>query len=212
MELGTSSLFDDRFLAALKTLIETHHTLYPHIPPQGVFFEALVARAFRDAGRPAQQVVLSTANTPRHDLLVDNVKISLKTETGAGTARNHISITKLCTTEAGPWNSAHLIQHTLEHLSRYEYLLMLRAIWQHESLIHYQLIQIPLGILKLVENTEVLPVGKRPGRQSMAADIFDNNQRVFRVHYDGADGKCQIHRLAIDRCLMLVEWDQPLSV
>ncbi len=212
MGLETNSLFDDRFLAALKTLIETHHTLYPHIPPQGVFFESLVARAFRNAGWPAQQVVLSTANTPRHDLLVGDVKISLKTETGAGTAQNHISITKLCTTEAGLWDSAHLIQHTLAHLSRYEHLLMLRAIWQHKSLIHYQLIEIPLGVLRLVQNTEVQPVGKRPGRQSMAADIFDNDQRVFRVHYDGADGKCQIHRLSIDRCLMLAEWDQPLSI
>jgi hypothetical protein len=211
MEFKTGSLFNDRFLAALKTLIETHHTLYPHIPPQGVFFESLVARAFRNAGWPAQQVVLSTANTPKHDLLVGSARISLKTETGVGTVRNLVNITKLCTTEAGVWDSAHLIRHTVEHLSRYEHLLMLRAIWQHESSLHYQLIEIPPGILKLVEATAVLPVGKRPGRQSMAANVFDNDERIFRVHYDGADGKCQIHRLSIDRCVMLAEWDQPLS-
>jgi hypothetical protein len=204
-------LFDEKFVTTLKSLVELHHSLYPRIPPQGMFFESLVKQAFKRSGWPADEVILSTANIPKHDLLVRTARISLKTETGIGTNPNLISITKLCTTETGPWDSENLIQHAMNHLSRYGHLLMLRATWRG-NVIHYQLIEIPLDLLKLIASVIVLPVGKRAGRQSMAADVSEGGERVFRVHFDGADGKCQIHRLPVSRCRMLLEWDQPIAV
>jgi hypothetical protein len=128
MESKPSDLFNPKFLTILKSLIELHHSIYPKNPPQGVFFESLVEQAFKRSGIPSNQVVLSTANTPQHDLLVGTSRISLKTETGEGTNPNLINITKLCTTETGPWDSASLIGHAISHLSRYDHLLMLRAI------------------------------------------------------------------------------------
>lgn len=211
MQAKSSALFDSQFLTILKSLIELHHSIYPNHPPQGAFFESLVAQAFKRSGLPSSHVVLSTANTPQHDLLVGATKISLKTETGEGTNPNLINITKLCTTETGPWDSESLIGHALRHLSRYDYILMLRAIRQ-QGLIHYQLVEIPLDVLKLMANFTVVPVGKRQGRQSMAADVYYESAKVFRVHFDGADGKCQIHRLPITYCHVLLEWDQPLSL
>lgn len=209
MELESSELFNRQFLAALKSLIELHHSIYPN-PPQGVFFESLVAQAFKRSGWPNDQVKLSPANSPQHDLLVGTAKISLKTETGIGTRASLINITKLCTTETGLWESTYLIEHALKHVSRYDHLLMLRAIWQ-QGLIRYQLLEIPLNLLKLIVDTTVIPVGKRSGRHSMAADVYEGNEKLFRVHFDGADGKCQIHRLSLSRCRVLLEWDQPLE-
>jgi hypothetical protein len=209
MELASGELFNPQFLMTLKSLIDLHHSIYPH-PPQGVFFESLVAQAFKRSGWSADQVILSTTNSPQHDLLVGTAKISLKTETGAGTRANLINITKLCTTETGLWDSTYLIGHALKHVSRYDHLLMLRAIWQ-QGLIRYQLLEIPLDVLKLMAHITVLPVGERSGRKSMASDVFDGNEKVFRVHFDGADGKCQIHRLSLSRCQILLEWDQPIE-
>jgi hypothetical protein len=88
-------LFTGEFLTNLRSLIEVHHSAYPHTPPQGIFFERLVERAFRQSGWPEVQVVLSAPNSPRHDLLVGSTRISLKTETGAGTNPELITITKL---------------------------------------------------------------------------------------------------------------------
>lgn len=166
-------------------------------------------RAFKEAGISADQVVLTMANAPKHDLLVGTTKISLKTETGQGTHPNQINITKLCTTETGPWNSTGLINHAMNHLSRYDQMLMLRAIWQLNA-IHYQLVEIPLDILKLIASITVLPVGKRAGRKSMATDVYRGPEKLFRIHFDGADGKCQIHRLRINYCHILLEWQQGL--
>jgi hypothetical protein len=211
VEIESGFLFNDRFLLTLKTLVEQHHSIYPRIPPQGIYFESLIEQAFIKSGWPKNEVQITTANTPKHDLLVGTIKLSLKTETGASTNPELISITKLCTTEREPWDSPTLIAHAMDHLSRYDHILMLRAIWR-EQLIHYQLLEVPISILKLLGNITVLPVGKRKGRQSMAADVSLQERKVFRVHFDGADGKCQIHRLPISRCRLLLEWDQPVTI
>ena len=211
MEAHHSVLFTDSFLVTLKSLIALHHSIYPRIPPQGIFFESLVEQAFRRSGWPAPQVILSKANTPQHDLLVGTARISLKTETGTGTHPSLISITKLRTTETGAWDSAALIEHTMQHLSRYDHMLMLRAIWR-PAVIHYQVLEIPLVILRLIEGITVVGVGRRTGRKSMAADVYDQGTKLFHLHFDGADGKCQVQRLLVNRCWLLAEWEQPFMV
>ena len=203
-------LFDRRFLDTLRSLVDSHHSIYPLIPPQGIFFESLVAQAFTRSGWPSDEVTLSAASTPQHDLLVGVIRISLKTETGIGTDPERISITKLCTTETGTWDSGALIQHALAHLDRYDAMLMLRAVWRVGSF-HYQLLEIPLVLLRLIAGVEASPVGRRQGRRSMAVDVCDQEGKVFRVHFDGADGKCQIRGLSVSRCRVLLEWDQAIG-
>ena len=85
------SLFSASFLTHLEDLITLHHSIYPHIPPQGIFFESLVAQAFRKSNWPTAQVILSKANTPQHDLLVGASKIwlRLKPAWGHGHDKHH---------------------------------------------------------------------------------------------------------------------------
>ena len=202
-------LFIPKFLSQIKSLVGKHHSLYPKIPPQGIFFESLVERAFIASGWTQDQVILTTPNSPQHDLLVGTTKLSVKTETGKGTRLNQISITKLCTTEAGTWAISPLIEHALRHLTRYAHILMLRAVWETGH-IHYQVLDIPLDLLRLMKTAKISEVGRRPGRRSLAGRVISDGETVFRVHFDGADGKCQIHGLLVGRCKMLLEWDQPL--
>jgi hypothetical protein len=211
MSTEAASLFSSKFLRTLKDLIALHHSIYPRIPPQGVFFESLVEQAFIRIGWPKKQVVLTTPNSPQHDLRVGQTRISIKSETGTGTNAGLITITKLCTTETGNWDSSSLIRHALSHLSRHDLMLMLRATWG-ENTIHYQLVDIPLSVLRLLKAVTVLPVGRRTGRQSLAVDILQEGKCLFRVHFDGADGKCQVRKLDIGLCRILMEWDQPVTV
>jgi hypothetical protein len=137
------AIFSKDLITAIKTLIYQHHTVYPHLPPQGIYFESLVERAFRITGKPFTPIEPSTPNIPAHDLMIEDQRISIKTETGAGTKKGRISITKLCTTEKDPWEAESLRKHVLTHLRRYDHLLMLRAVWEG-SVIHYQAVDIPL--------------------------------------------------------------------
>jgi restriction endonuclease SmaI-like protein len=206
MPPAAGGVFDEAFLIAIKTLVNVHHSIYPLVPPQGIYFESLVEQAFNRARKPFTVIEGSGRNLAGHDLLVEDKKISLKTETGKGTKPDLISITKLCTTEREPWDALTLIGRVLAHLGRYDILLMLRAVWRL-PLVHYQLVEIPINDLRLIETAEVGGVGNRGGRQSLGANVVLNNEVLYRVHFDGSDGKCSIRNLKVSNCVMLQEWD-----
>ncbi|HKV37942.1 MAG TPA: hypothetical protein VJX67_01925 [Blastocatellia bacterium] len=93
-----SGIFDDdAFVTVLKGLVSMHHAIYPNIPPQGIYFESIVEGAFDKVQKPWAVVAGSNRNLAGHDLEVDGRRLSIKTETGAGTDESRISITKLCT-------------------------------------------------------------------------------------------------------------------
>jgi hypothetical protein len=87
-------------------------------------------------------------------------------------------------------------------------ILMLRAIWEQDNVIDYQLLEIPLTLLRKMHGCQALPVGRRQGRKSLGFDVVENDQILFHIHFDGADGKCQLRGLRVDRCNMLAEWQQ----
>ncbi len=202
-----AQLFNKQFIEKLRHWIEVHHSIYPRLPPHGIYFESLVERAFLHAGRSRDDVVLEHPNSPKADIRVGRTRLSLKTETGRGTRKDRISITKLCTTETGEWRSNALIQHAVAHLSRYDGILMLRAIWSG-SKIDYQLLDVPIKLLMKIRDCEALPVGHRKGRQSLGFDVLQRGQTLFHIHFDGADGKCQVRNLRVDCCIMLAQWQQ----
>ena len=202
----TNPIFSDDFLIALRAYVNVHHSIYHELPPQGIYFEALVEEAFRHIKKPFTAIESGGRNQPRHDLLVEDTRISLKTETGVGTHPRLITITKLCTTEREPWEPPVLLSRVAEHLNRYEFILMLRAVWT-DPLIHYQLVEIPISLLRLMAVADFRVVGHRTGRKSFGADILEGGAVLYRVHFDGADGKCQVRRLDIERCDTLLEWD-----
>lgn len=194
----------------MQLLVQRHHTIYPKLPPQGVFFEALVEQAFRLSGWSANDVVVTTPNSPQHDLLVGSVRLSIKSETGKATNRTKINITKLCTTETGDWTACALVHHTIAHVERHDRMLMVRAIWESAGF-GYQLVEIPLPLLKRLRDAKFSQVGTRTGRRSVGGDVMIEGERAFHVHFDGADGKCQIQRLLIRHCDILREWNQPVA-
>lgn len=204
--MAPGPVFPPDFLVTLRGLVGIHQSLYPTRPPQGIYFEALVEQAFRRIKKPVAVIEAGGRNQPRHDLLVDDRRISLKTETGIGTDPRQITITKLCTTEREPWEADVLIRRAMEHLARYDIILMFRAVW-NKTAVHYQIVDIPVETLRKIDKVVLGTVGRRAGRQSLAADVIREGERVFRVHFDASDGKCSIRNLGIQHCIVLEEWD-----
>jgi len=198
------NIFSQQFLITLEGLVKMHHSIYRDVPPQGIYFERLVKEAFTRSSIPFTEVRATERNAPKADIIVGGIRLSLKTETGEGTKENKITITKLRTTEKGPWEAESLINHALSHLSRYDYILMLRAIWEKDKpVIHYQLVEIPIALLKKIEEAKLTKVERRKEKQSLAADIYDKDKKVFRVSFDATDGKCTIRNLQISECQVL---------
>jgi hypothetical protein len=63
-------IFEEGFLASLEISVKIHHQLYPTVPPQGIYFEALVERSFKAIKKPYSMIQASNRNLPGHDLLV----------------------------------------------------------------------------------------------------------------------------------------------
>ena len=204
--MAYQSVFSQDFIVTLRGLVGIHQSIYPRTPPQGIYFEALVEEAFRRIRKPFDVIEAGGRNQPRHDLRVEDVRISLKTETGAGADARQITITKLCTTEREPWQSDVLLQRVTDHLARYDIILMFRAVWE-EQVVHYQLVEIPVEMLRRIKTVALETVGRRSGRKSLAADVLREGERLFRVHFDASDGKCSVRNLGIQHCTMLEEWD-----
>jgi len=183
-----------------------HQSIYPRTPPQGIYFEALVGEAFRRTRKPFDIIEAGARNQPRHDLRVGDVRISLKTETGVGTDARQSTITKLCTTEREPWEPAVLLRRVMNHLSRYDVILMFRAVWEEQA-VRYPLVEIPVERLRRIQNVTPETVGRRSGRKSLAADVLQDGEWIFRVHFDASDGKCSVRNFGIQYCAMLMEWD-----
>ena len=89
-------------------------------------------------------------------------------------------------------------------------MLMLRAVWKADRF-DYQLLDIPLELLGRMSGAQLTEVGTRPGRRSIAGDVMDRDKKLFHVHFDGADGKCQVQGLAVDLCRMLRSWQHPIE-
>lgn len=79
---GEHPLFTTRFVETLRSLVERHHSIYPRIPPQGIFFESLVERAFLAVGWPRNQVIPTAPNSPSHDLTVGAAKYPSRRKPG----------------------------------------------------------------------------------------------------------------------------------
>jgi len=204
-----TELFSPALLETIETLTRQHHTIYPRVPPQGIYFEELAERAFEICGAVSVVIGRSSPTFPGRDLLIGTQRISIKSETGKSTRRTIINITKLCTTERDPWEPESLKSHVLQHLSRYDHIFMLRAMWPNDrNAISYQLVDIPVDLLRRIGTVGLAPVGRRTGRQSLGADITDNGEVIFHVHFDGSDGKCQVRNLLISRCHVLRSWEQ----
>jgi len=89
--MAGSNIFGPGFLEFLKTFVDVRHSIYPTVPPQGIYFEALVERTFRAIHKPLTVVKSGGVNQPRYDIQFEGHRISLKTEAGLGTKRASIT-------------------------------------------------------------------------------------------------------------------------
>ena len=171
-------------------------------------------KAFTQLGLKILDVIRTSPNSPTFDLKVGGSRLTIKSETGKGTKPESITITKLCTMEREPWTPAVLAERVMAHLSRYDRMLMLRAVWRPDH-ISYQLAEIPVDLLKLVGDARLAPVGRASEgrrRQSYGADVTDEEGTAFRVFFDATDGKCSVRALSVSRCRQLLTWDQPIPI
>jgi type II restriction enzyme len=179
-------------------------------------FEYIFRDALRCDGKTAEIAVSNVY--PGADLLVDEARISLKTEASKNIRQDRITISKLM---EAPWirdqdasGLARLAADKLrEHLASYDRIFMLRAFNLKTNKVKYDLVEIPHGLLSLGANIDSGDITLSLGRSGGGSvTIWQNGREAFTLRLDGSVEKVTITNLRVALCTVHATWCIPLTL
>lgn len=201
-----SDLITAGVLDSLGDSLRAHHTASKQ-PLTKDKFEHALQHALSANGF---QAALATSRTNRgHDITVDGVRISLKTEAASNIREHYLHISKFMELGRGAWELPLLLEHYLTHLQGYERVFQFRCLGQGPRHYFYELVEIPKRLLEEAKDA-VLEVrgdsrqNPQPGYGSVyAAD----GSLKYQLYFDGgSERKLQIKGLRKDLCMIHATW------
>jgi Type II site-specific deoxyribonuclease len=175
-------------------------------------FEYAFERVLKLCQIPAD---LAHRGNPGHDIIINGVRFSLKTEAAERISKNIVHISKFMELGKGPWpateeNFIGLRARFFRHLNSYERILTLRRLRRTNAYTwHYELVEIPKNLLLEARNGELRIMHNSTQELKPAYyDIKDSNGvRKFQLYFDaGGERKLQIKGLKKTLCQVHAEW------
>ena len=212
--LKNSDVASDEFLAAFGDMLKLHHTLSLDYLDKHRF-EAVMERICRTLGHEASRPPM---NNPGHDLTIDGVAWSLKTQGDRNIKRAQLHIFKFMELGKGKWKTEKdlygLRDMFLEHMNAYSRIFQLRyfplAPSAQESASHYyELVEIPKSLLAEAKNGTIEMMHKsRQNPKPGYCTVSDSSGHVkFKLYFDGGtERKLQIKNLRKDLCVEHANW------
>jgi hypothetical protein len=210
----TSDLVSEVFLEEFGVHLLAHHGTATR-PLTKEQFERAMERVMKLAGRKAER---SPMGNPGHDVTIDGVKFSLKTQADTNIKTDTLWISKFMELGKGEWSDKPeqlkgLRDQFLKHMKNYERILSLRAksrIEKGKTFWHYELVEIPKTLLEeaakgklemRMESTQ----NPKPG-YCVVSD--GKGGAKFALYFDGGtERKLQIKDLKKSLCVVHAEWD-----
>jgi hypothetical protein len=173
-------------------------------------FEYVFCGASRAAGRAAE--ITGSAVNAGADVTVDGSKFSLKTEAAQGISAEAITISKLmearwireCRTGAD--FAREVSSHVGGHLEHYERMLTLRAFDLADGTVEYNLVEIPLAVLRQVKALRASDFSERTKNGGSSAKVTVNGRPAFTLRLDGSVEKITVSGLRVDVCRRHGTW------
>ncbi len=209
-----SDFASDRFCMYFGRTLQLHHAVSNEAFTKDKCEHGLV-EALRKDGRHAS---LAPRGNPGHDLTVDDVPWSVKTQADVKIRIDTINISKFMELGKGQWKTAgdllRLRDRMLEHMNSYDRVLMLRRLSQNRgnAVTHahfYELVEIPKGLLQRAQHGEFewRNESKQSPKPGYCHVADDRGQRAFSLYFDGGtERKLQIRHLRKDLCTVHATW------
>lgn len=213
--LDSSDVVSADFLVAFGDVLKLHHTMSDDYLDKHRF-EAAMERVYRALGRNAFR---PGRNNPGHDISVDDVPWSLKTQGDNNIKPDTLHISKFMELGKGKWKVESdlpgLRDRFLQHLAAYHRIFQLRYFRQIPADIKpanhfYELVEIPKVLLQEAANGQCLMMKKstqtpKPGYCTV---IGEDGRIKFRLYFDGGtERKLQIKDLRKDLCWVHANWE-----
>lgn len=212
--IAKSDIFDETVLKNFGDAMRVHHSFSAE-PFSKDKFEYVLAEVLKITGRNA---VLASKGNPGHDLTVDGVKISLKTQADKSIKENYLWVSKFMELGKGQWSDKPeelegLRQQFFSHMKSYDRILSLRALHKSPRW-KYELVEIPKELLMKAKNgvLEMKLDSKQTPKPGYCYVSDDNGLKLFELYFDGGtERKLQLKNLRKDLCKVHATWEFLIS-
>ena len=205
-----SDIFDETVLHNFGDAMRIHHSFSAE-PFSKDKFEYVLVKVLKISGRKA---ILAPKGNPGHDITVDDVKISLKTQANKRIKEHGLWVSKFMELGKGQWTDnptdlEGLRQQFFDHMKSYDRILSLRTLekgphWK------YELVEIPKKLLALARsgNLEMKVDSKQTPKPGYCYVSDEYGRKLFDLYFDGgSERKLQLKNLRKDQCRVHAIWE-----
>jgi type II restriction enzyme len=205
-----SDLIDDHLLRDFGDVLRIHHCFSKESLSKDRF-EYAFERILNQCGKLAE---LAPKGNRGHDITIDGVPCSLKTQADANIKMDKLHISKFMELGKGHWSASvkdleGLRDQFLEHMTAYERIFSLRCLSKDTKCWHYELVEIPKSLLEEAKDGKLSICRKstqspKPGY----CDVEDSERELkYQLYFDGGtERKLQIKNLRKDLCIVHATW------
>lgn len=205
-------LFSECFCEHFGVALRMHHCFSAE-PFTKDKFEFAVEQKIIDCGGKAER---PGRGNPGYDVIVNGVKVSLKTQGDQTISDDRIHISKFMELGKGIWTDKlkdleGLRQQFLDHLNQYDRIFILRCLKSGgESMWRYELVEIPKELLQRAESgTLSMKYGSKQSPKPGYCHVEDDDRNpIFELYFDGGtERKLQVKHLLKSACVVIATWE-----
>lgn len=207
-EIFQDELLDASTLENFGDALRIHHSLSVE-PFSKDKFEYVLEKVVNFDQHRAQ---LSSKGNPGHDITIDGVPISLKTQADKSIKEDKIWISKFMELGKGSWGDdpddlVMLRDRFFSHMQGYDRIFTLRALSKAPDWI-YELVEIPKNLLEKAKDGRLEMKSKskqspKPGYCYVESDGIE----LYQLYFDGgSERKLQIKNLMKSECIVHARW------
>jgi len=206
-----SDIVDARLLRDFGDVLRIHHCFSKQALSKDRF-EFAFEKTLNLCGRFAS---LATSRTnPGHDITIDGVPCSLKTQADKAIKEDQLHISKFMELGKGRWPStarglASLRDMFLEHMLSYDRIFSLRCLSKNPHRWRYELVEIPKTLLQEASRGkfEIRRDTKQETRPGTCRVTDRHGDLKFELYFDaGSERKLQVRHLRKDLCTVHATW------
>jgi type II restriction enzyme len=170
-------------------------------------FEFALERSLNRAGVQAELV--SSRTNRGHDITINGIAVSLKTQADSNIRVNSLHISKFMELGKGNWELPLLRDLFIEHMRSFERIFQFRCLSRVPKEYLYELVEIPKALLSEGANAALVTQEKskqnpKPGY----GNVYDAEGKLkFALYFDaGSERKLQIKQIRKDLCVVHATW------
>lgn len=213
-KIHSSDLFDAEVLENFGDALRIHHA-FSIEPFSKDKFEYVLEQILKMSGRSAD---LASKGNRGHDITINGLRVSLKTQADNNLKRDKIWISKFMELGRGQWTDnpedlKGLLSLFLEHMAGYDRILSLRTLQKSPDW-EYELIEIPKSLLETAKfGTLDMKLESRQLPKPGYCHVFDaSGNMTFQLYFDGGgERKLQIKNLLKSSCSVHASWKFSLT-